>query len=256
MAARVHVKYFRTLAAEAAPHLTRREARSRVRILETERGNLEAALRWCLAAGEPNLGLDLASSLGRFWHLRGDLEQGRRWLDGLLQLPGGSTELRARGHRIRGDLAYWQGRHDTTIESYRVSANLYGQLEAHEKLAEVAAALALTYRFAGDPDSAHRAESEARALLKGIDGPASAARAKMYLGGCRTLAGDLQEGLDDLLREAESTFEHLGEAWMMADARAGWSASSSGWEIRMPPGATLWTRSACSWRWATPPTPS
>lgn len=219
-AARVHAQYFRTLAAEAAPHLTRREARSRMRILETERGNLEAALRWCLAAGEPNLGLDLASSLGLFWHLSGDLEQGRRWLDRLLQLPGASTQLRARGHRIRGDLAYWQGGHDTTIESYLVSANLYGQLDAHEKLAEVVAALALAYRFVGDPDSADRAESEARALLKGIDGPAAVARAKMYLGGCRTLAGDLQEGLD-LLREADSTFEHLGEVWMMADARGG-----------------------------------
>lgn len=69
-----------------------------MRILESERGNLETALRWCLQAGEPDLGLDLASSLGRFWRLCGDLQQRCRWLDTLPQLPGGSTELRALGH--------------------------------------------------------------------------------------------------------------------------------------------------------------
>lgn len=55
---------------------------------------------------------------------------------------------------------------DTTIESYVVATDLHRQLEDREKLTELLAATALTYPFAGDPETADRSESEAQALLR------------------------------------------------------------------------------------------
>jgi DNA-binding CsgD family transcriptional regulator/tetratricopeptide (TPR) repeat protein len=53
--------------------------------LDTEHGNLRAALSWALEGGEPELALRLSGALGDFWYLRGRLtEEGRGWLEAAL----------------------------------------------------------------------------------------------------------------------------------------------------------------------------
>ena len=50
--------------------------------LETELGNLRAGLAWSLAEGnDPTGGAELALALGRFWYLRGHLDEAVRWLE-------------------------------------------------------------------------------------------------------------------------------------------------------------------------------
>ena len=43
--------------------------------------NVRAALEWSFSGGDHELGTRLASSLGRFWLVRGHLIEGQRWLD-------------------------------------------------------------------------------------------------------------------------------------------------------------------------------
>ena len=56
--------------------------------LETEHGNLRAALAWALEQGDTATAVPLAGSLYPFWNLRGHYTEGRRWLDQALAAEG------------------------------------------------------------------------------------------------------------------------------------------------------------------------
>jgi len=84
--------------------------------LETERGNLRAALSWALDAEEESieraeLGLRLAAALARFWDAQGPSE-GCRWLEKGLAKSGSSpttTAVRAKALNETGFIALYQG---------------------------------------------------------------------------------------------------------------------------------------------------
>ena len=55
--------------------------------LDLERDNLQAAMRWAVAA-RSELALPLAATLWRYWLIRGERRQGLSWLEQALDLPG------------------------------------------------------------------------------------------------------------------------------------------------------------------------
>ena len=71
---RLHAEHFLTLAGEAEPELTGPEQLAYFRRLETEHGNIRAALSWSLEeGGDTELGLRLAGAIHVFWVYRGHL---------------------------------------------------------------------------------------------------------------------------------------------------------------------------------------
>jgi predicted ATPase len=52
--------------------------------LEAEHENCRAALRWAIAQGRTESGLQLASALRQFWDVRGYRQEGCDWLEALL----------------------------------------------------------------------------------------------------------------------------------------------------------------------------
>ena len=91
-----HAEYFNRFVQDAEVAMRGHGQREALRQLREEQPNIRAALAW-LASTAPGLdaALVMAGSLGLFWHLGRHLE-GREVLDGLLSLPGGSAEARAR----------------------------------------------------------------------------------------------------------------------------------------------------------------
>lgn len=106
-----HLAYFCTLARDAGAALTGPDQAIWLRRLDVERENLRAALAWSAQDADCALsGLCLATSLARYWDMRGLLSEGRQWLDRLLtQAKDASAQERARALDAAGDLAYALG---------------------------------------------------------------------------------------------------------------------------------------------------
>jgi predicted ATPase len=88
IAHRAHAIAFCDLAEEAEPHIHDREQKYWVPRLEREHDNIRAALSWSLApAGDPQLGLRLASRTWLFWWVR-HFREGYDWLRKVLDRAG------------------------------------------------------------------------------------------------------------------------------------------------------------------------
>ena len=81
---RRHADFFVALSEEVEPWLRGPEQAAWFERLDAENDNLRAALSWLLEQGEGELALRLSGALGEFWHVRGHLEEGRRWLEATL----------------------------------------------------------------------------------------------------------------------------------------------------------------------------
>jgi len=81
---RRHAEFFLALAEEAEPWLRGPEQAAWFERLDAENDNLRAALSWLLEQCEGEPALRLSGALGEFWHVRGHLEEGRRWLEAAL----------------------------------------------------------------------------------------------------------------------------------------------------------------------------
>ena len=79
-----HATFYLVLAEEAEPGLAGAQQSTWVERLEGEHDNLREALAWILEWGKAELGLRFGGALWRFWHARGYLSEGTRWLERVL----------------------------------------------------------------------------------------------------------------------------------------------------------------------------
>ena len=118
-----HASYFQSLATEQAPLLTTDGAGAALTLLEQEHPNLRAAIATHLAQGNGVAALTLATTLWRFWLLRGHISEGRGWLaQGLEAFGNSGTSLQGVALDADGVLAFAQGdfvhahrRHETAL---------------------------------------------------------------------------------------------------------------------------------------------
>lgn len=97
------VQFFLTLAQTAEPQLYLPERDTWMERLESEDGNLRAALTWCKEnRNAVQLGLSLAGALSFFWVLSGNLREGRSWLETMLARTAASDRSTARGKALYG----------------------------------------------------------------------------------------------------------------------------------------------------------
>jgi predicted ATPase/class 3 adenylate cyclase len=109
-----HAAYFLELTEKAEPGFRGPDLARNLEMLALEHDNLRAALAWALEADRGEMALRLVSALWRFWHLHGDLSDGRRWAEQALALSSARDRSGDRGWALiaAGSLAYWQ--HDRT----------------------------------------------------------------------------------------------------------------------------------------------
>jgi predicted ATPase/transcriptional regulator with XRE-family HTH domain len=113
---RRHAEYFLAFAEMANTRLSGASQAAWFSRLSEEHANLRAALAWATESGSGavELGLRLAAALWWFWQVRNHAQEGRVWLERLLQLqrePDSAGTLLARAEALRGagNLAWFQG---------------------------------------------------------------------------------------------------------------------------------------------------
>ena len=167
-ARRAHAAHYLALAEEAEPHLRGPEQGAWLERLESEQGNLRAAMRWLLDDGQPEAALRLGSSLGRFWYVRGHLAEGLRWLEDALQRGGADPAERARALRIAAMLANYVGDLDRAEALAEEALVLSRERGDERRIAGSLASLGLVARSKGRYDESRRAYEESVAILRGL----------------------------------------------------------------------------------------
>jgi predicted ATPase/DNA-binding XRE family transcriptional regulator len=204
---RAHGAFFAGLAADAEAHFRGADESAWMERLARERDNLRAALVWYREA-DPAAGLGMAAHLWYFWWVRGELDDGRRWLEHLLERMPDPTVTRTKGLLGAGVLAMQQS--DWRAASAHFAAGL--------ALSRALGERALTAWFLRELGAMHSHRSDyaaARALLE------EAVELGRALGDPR----DLEASLLNLARivrmqgEYASAEELLAEALMHAEAR-------------------------------------
>lgn len=127
---RSHAHYFLELAEATEPELRGPDLQLHLEVLRLEHDNMRAAIAWALEHDEGDLALRMSSSLWRFWHLHGDLTEGRSWTDQALALPSaaGPTRERARALLATGSLAYWARATPAMAKAYEQALAIFREL--------------------------------------------------------------------------------------------------------------------------------
>ncbi|HZY42177.1 MAG TPA: tetratricopeptide repeat protein, partial [Anaerolineae bacterium] len=121
---RAHAVYGVTLAEQSEPELMGPNQAAWLDRLETEYGNLRAALEWC-KTHDLELGLRLAGALYRFWELHSYIVEARAWLDALAALSTGVTLSRGKLLNAAGAMADYVGDYATAQAYFEVALAIF-----------------------------------------------------------------------------------------------------------------------------------
>lgn len=108
-----HLDFYLVRAEEIEPKLRGPYERLWMAWLESELGNLRAALAWSLESGRIAAGLRLANAISEFWYFRGYQREGKTWFERLLDRAGEDVPvlLRALAYSIVTHISWQVGDH-------------------------------------------------------------------------------------------------------------------------------------------------
>jgi predicted ATPase/class 3 adenylate cyclase len=219
-----HMQRFLELAEEAEPYLTGPEQRRWLDLLSREHDNFRAALEWALERDPGPTALRLAAALWRFWYARGDLHEGRRWLQATLSLPSRRSAPRARGLSALGGIAYWQSDFATAAAAYEESLEIHRELGDRAPTVQALFDLGTTRAVMGDPQEAESLLQESLKTARELEDRRGEAWALWGLGAFRYFGGD-PDGARERHEESLRIFEEVGDdTWGLGNALAGLAA--------------------------------
>lgn len=208
-----HAGYFLNLAETAEPVLRTADQLRWMRLLDVERDNLLAALRYAVDVDDADTAVRLAAALGLYWSIKGNHAEAVDWLSRALGVPGSSVPDEVRAVAIGffvincaayGDLTPLAGYFD----EIRELASSVDPRHGHPLLAALAPGVAgLADNDAGGMD-----------VIDGLlDHQDPWTRSMLHL--MRAAFGEnlgRMSGMRDDLTQAADGFRALGERWGLA----------------------------------------
>jgi tetratricopeptide (TPR) repeat protein len=168
-----HLRFFLQLALQAEPELGGPDQPAWLDRLETEHGNLRAALTWALANADLDSGVRLANSLETFWYAQGHQTEQREWLAKLLALLGPArTADRARVLAHAGHASQVQHELRIARSLYEESLSIWRELKDAQGTAESLVHLGSVVADAGDPRTARALYQESLTIRQETSKPA------------------------------------------------------------------------------------
>jgi len=211
LARQAHLGYFTELTETADPHLRRAGQLEWLATLEAERGNITAAMRAALAAGEAHAAMRLAAGAGWYWWLSGHRAEGLELITAATQAPGEvPDEVRALVYAFVV-LFVSSGRSDehNAAEWIHKAHQLNQQTQRAQRSHAALQLVAPLERILQAPEEFLPAFE---ALLDDED-PWVRALARLHLGKMRIVLGQSGRDADAYLEQALAEFRALGERY-------------------------------------------
>ena len=216
---RLHAAFYLGLAVEARPNLRAAPQVEWLERLESENGNLRAALSWTISADETVMAAWLSFALWMFWWTRNRQPEGRRWLETILpkreELP---AWLRRRALVATEAMAFGQGDIEPVVRyageqlesSRQDGGDAYAESFAH-------AGLGLVETLQGNFEAATERLETALPLFHEAAEEGLAAQSHVWLGTVLLLQED-HEGASRRFEEGLSLGRHIGDRLSICNA--------------------------------------
>lgn len=222
-----HCEWFVERASEAAAHLTKPEADVWLRDLDQDLGNSRAALRWAIDTKETELASRLMVGLWRYWHMRGDPEEGKGWIEEVLEMGGEDPLTRARTLEAAGGLAYWSADMQEARTYYEEALAIVRSHGSEEDVANALYNVITPYAYGADsdPEIALRYADQTREMYEHLGDDEGVARSNWAWGASAHALGRDSEAVV-AYEEALAIYEKLDETFML-----GWVHRMLGWSL-------------------------
>jgi len=162
-----------------------------------ELSNFREAFRsWLADSDEADAGLEAAADLLYYWLTRGNMSEGRRWLDALLEVAPRPTKGRAMALGVDGWLTQLQGDIPRGLELFVESERVAADVGDQTTLCLACTALGGGLMFEGDLDGAEGLFDRCLDLQQALPDRRWAANALGSLGGVWSLRGDHARSFD------------------------------------------------------------
>ncbi len=205
--ARAHLDYFLALAEGTG------EQDGWLELLDHERDNFRAAMRWGLDNGDPRSALQLASALGRFWVIRAHGE-GYAWLSEALEAaPDAPPGERGSGLLWAGSTVTFIAEHARSEALFEEALPLFREAGDRRQVAEVLDRLAGAAAGRGDWEKARAMADESIAIFREIGDPAAARYALSKVAADERTRGHRARG-HALLAEVLALARQVGDTWL------------------------------------------
>jgi predicted ATPase/class 3 adenylate cyclase/DNA-binding CsgD family transcriptional regulator len=214
---RLHAQYFLSLAEEAKPKINEAERDLWQSRLETEHGNLRAALRWAMDSEDSSTALRLADAIFWFWFHRGYWKEGRGWLEEALGLPAASRPTAERAEALTGVgiLAWLQGDHDVARSRLEESVALCRNIQYRYGLVQSLHFLSMEMLGQGDTTAARSMAEESVEIARTGDSGFDLAIVLANLGLAAHTQNDYAVARS-VLRECIETCREIGDNWLLS----------------------------------------
>jgi predicted ATPase/transcriptional regulator with XRE-family HTH domain len=121
-------RYFLNMVTDLLPLIKDREFAALIK-LDREYGNIRVLLDRTIQTGETEKALELCSALGSYWYIKGYYQDGLRYLERSLALPGGTpTPVRSQACTWRSGLAFITGNNEVALNSVNLGLEIARQL--------------------------------------------------------------------------------------------------------------------------------
>jgi non-specific serine/threonine protein kinase len=210
---RRHTAQYLSLAEQAASGLSGPRQIAWLARLDGDLDNLRAALHRVAQGDDAEQELRLVTALARYWEARGQLGEGRQWLEHAINRARGErmpTRLQRDALFGAARLAQWQADLACSAALVEESLALSRALDDHEAIAEELAWLGMVYLRQGDEAKARAALDESLAVGRTLGETSGHATACIGMGVLLGDRGDLA-GARPLLESGVGLFRALGD---------------------------------------------
>jgi predicted ATPase/transcriptional regulator with XRE-family HTH domain len=220
---RLYALYFVDFAEQAEQHLINTEQTVWIDRLDAELGNFRAVLGWSQSAeGDPNLGLRMATALGRFWNTRSYVQEGREWLSVVLSRVDAQERTPPVGRALMwaGWLAYFQSEYGKARELLVESLTIFREQGSKQDIAYTLDGLGEIAYYEGNFELAIACFEEWLAISREVGDIGGITESLLFLGYAEWRL--VESGNYDLpnarLNEALALIRQVGNAYRLAEA--------------------------------------